>query len=212
MVPPRLRVAARLPPPTSAGLFLPATPALKAGAPARTPPFEKQPQPQKPLRGQPLALCKAIRPSGFGSPTLCAVPPKSFARRPFPFATPRVRHLGVLACAMPPLRKRTKQRQQQKREEAMQDHSTSYTQPLHMAAFRQRADGRLHPRRGHRRPLAKAWKLLRRYGNRLLLPLWRSPRTHIPVELVGEEFRDLTTTHITPVLDWHDAKYHPRRA
>ena len=35
---------------------------------------------------------------------------------------------------------------------------------------------------------------------------------HIPVELYGEEFRDLTTHHITPVLDWHDAKHHPRLA
>ena len=35
---------------------------------------------------------------------------------------------------------------------------------------------------------------------------------HIPIELCGEEFRDLTTHHITPVLDWHDAKHHPRRA
>ena len=35
---------------------------------------------------------------------------------------------------------------------------------------------------------------------------------HIPVELYGEEFRDLTTHHITPVLDWHDAKHHPRPA
>ena len=34
----------------------------------------------------------------------------------------------------------------------------------------------------------------------------------IPVELYGEEFRDLTTYHITPVLTWHDAKHHPRPA
>jgi hypothetical protein len=35
---------------------------------------------------------------------------------------------------------------------------------------------------------------------------------NVPVELLGEEFEDLTTTHITPVLDWHDAKHHPRLA
>jgi hypothetical protein len=35
---------------------------------------------------------------------------------------------------------------------------------------------------------------------------------HVPVELLGVEFRDITTTHITPVLDWHDAKHHPRLA
>ena len=34
----------------------------------------------------------------------------------------------------------------------------------------------------------------------------------IPVELVGEEFGDITTTHITPVLAWHVAKHHPRLA
>jgi hypothetical protein len=34
----------------------------------------------------------------------------------------------------------------------------------------------------------------------------------IPVELFGEEFQDLTTTHITPALDYHDAKHHPRPA
>ena len=34
----------------------------------------------------------------------------------------------------------------------------------------------------------------------------------VPVELLSEEFEDITTTHITPVLDSHDAKYHPRRA
>jgi len=35
---------------------------------------------------------------------------------------------------------------------------------------------------------------------------------HIPVELVGEEFRDITTTHTTPVLAWHLAKHHPHFA
>jgi hypothetical protein len=35
---------------------------------------------------------------------------------------------------------------------------------------------------------------------------------NVPVELLGEEFEDLTTTHITPVLAWHDAKHHPRPA
>lgn len=35
---------------------------------------------------------------------------------------------------------------------------------------------------------------------------------HVPVELLGEEFRDLTTTHVTPVLAWHDAKRHPHPA
>ena len=34
----------------------------------------------------------------------------------------------------------------------------------------------------------------------------------VPVELLGDEFEDLTTTHITPVLDCHDAKHHPRPA
>jgi len=31
------------------------------------------------------------------------------------------------------------------------------------------------------------------------------------MELLSEEFRDITTTHITPVLDWHDAKHHAPR-
>ena len=31
----------------------------------------------------------------------------------------------------------------------------------------------------------------------------------IPEELCGEEFADITTTHITPVLAWHHAKHHP---
>jgi hypothetical protein len=35
---------------------------------------------------------------------------------------------------------------------------------------------------------------------------------NVPVELLTDELEDLTTTHITPVLDWHDAKYHPRSA
>ena len=35
---------------------------------------------------------------------------------------------------------------------------------------------------------------------------------YIPVELLGEEFRDLTNAHITPVIAWHDAKHHPHRA
>ena len=35
---------------------------------------------------------------------------------------------------------------------------------------------------------------------------------HIPVELLSDEFEDITTTHITPVLAWHDAKHHPRSA
>ena len=35
---------------------------------------------------------------------------------------------------------------------------------------------------------------------------------NVPVELLSEEFEDITTTHITPVLDWHDAKHHPRPA
>jgi hypothetical protein len=34
----------------------------------------------------------------------------------------------------------------------------------------------------------------------------------IPVELLGEEFLDLTIHHITPALDWHDTKHHPRLA
>jgi hypothetical protein len=32
------------------------------------------------------------------------------------------------------------------------------------------------------------------------------------VELLSDGLEDLTTTHITPVLDWHDAKHHPRPA
>jgi hypothetical protein len=35
---------------------------------------------------------------------------------------------------------------------------------------------------------------------------------HVPLELLGEEFADLTTTHIAPLLAWHDAKHHPRLA
>ena len=34
----------------------------------------------------------------------------------------------------------------------------------------------------------------------------------IPVELLSDGLEDLTTTHITPVFDWHDAKHHPRPA
>jgi hypothetical protein len=34
----------------------------------------------------------------------------------------------------------------------------------------------------------------------------------IPVELLSEEFQDLITHHITPALDWHDAKHHLRLA
>lgn len=33
---------------------------------------------------------------------------------------------------------------------------------------------------------------------------------HIPIELLGDEFRDLTHHHITPALDFHQTKYHPR--
>jgi hypothetical protein len=32
------------------------------------------------------------------------------------------------------------------------------------------------------------------------------------VELLSDELQDITTTHITPVLDWHDAKHHSRPA
>jgi hypothetical protein len=35
---------------------------------------------------------------------------------------------------------------------------------------------------------------------------------HIPVELLSGGLEDITTTHITPVLAWHDAKHHPRPA
>jgi hypothetical protein len=35
---------------------------------------------------------------------------------------------------------------------------------------------------------------------------------HIPVELLGEEFRDLTATHVIPVLPWHGTKHHSRLA
>jgi len=35
---------------------------------------------------------------------------------------------------------------------------------------------------------------------------------NIPVELLSDEFEDITKTHITPVLDWHDVKHHSRRA
>ena len=35
---------------------------------------------------------------------------------------------------------------------------------------------------------------------------------HIPVELLGDEFEDITTTHTIPVLAWHDAQHHPRPA
>jgi hypothetical protein len=35
---------------------------------------------------------------------------------------------------------------------------------------------------------------------------------NVPVELLSDGLEDLTTTHVTPVLDWHDAKYHPRLA
>jgi hypothetical protein len=35
---------------------------------------------------------------------------------------------------------------------------------------------------------------------------------HVPVELLSDGLEDLTTTHITPVLDWHRAQHHPRSA
>jgi|HubBroStandDraft_6_1064221.scaffolds.fasta_scaffold1328651_2 hypothetical protein len=35
---------------------------------------------------------------------------------------------------------------------------------------------------------------------------------HIPVELLTDGLEDITTTHITPVLAWHDAKHPPRPA
>ena len=53
-------------------------------------------------------------------------------------------------------------------------HHTNHTKPFHMAAFRQRADGRLPPRRGHRRP--RGVGLLRRYSHRLLPYLRRASR------------------------------------
>ncbi len=33
---------------------------------------------------------------------------------------------------------------------------------------------------------------------------------NVPVELLSDGLEDLTATHITPVLDWHSAKQHPR--
>ena len=35
---------------------------------------------------------------------------------------------------------------------------------------------------------------------------------HIPVELLSDGLEDPTLAHITPALDWHDAKHHPRPA
>jgi hypothetical protein len=35
---------------------------------------------------------------------------------------------------------------------------------------------------------------------------------HIPVELLSDGLEDPTLAHITPALDWHDAKHHPRLA
>jgi hypothetical protein len=35
---------------------------------------------------------------------------------------------------------------------------------------------------------------------------------HVPVELLSDGLEDITTTHITPVLAWHDAKHHQRSA
>ena len=35
---------------------------------------------------------------------------------------------------------------------------------------------------------------------------------HVPVELVGEVMEDPTIYHITPLVAWHFAKYHPRLA
>ena len=35
---------------------------------------------------------------------------------------------------------------------------------------------------------------------------------NVPVELLSDGLEDITTTHITPVLDWHNAKHHPRVA
>jgi len=35
---------------------------------------------------------------------------------------------------------------------------------------------------------------------------------HIPVELLSDGLEDITTTHISPVLDWHDAIQHRHTA
>ncbi len=35
---------------------------------------------------------------------------------------------------------------------------------------------------------------------------------NVPVELLSDGLEDITTTHITPALDWHGAKNHPRPA
>jgi len=35
---------------------------------------------------------------------------------------------------------------------------------------------------------------------------------NIPVELLSDGLEDITITHITPVLDWHDATQHQRPA
>ena len=35
---------------------------------------------------------------------------------------------------------------------------------------------------------------------------------NVPVELLSDGMEDPTTAHITPVLDWHRAKHHPRSA
>ncbi|HEY4378980.1 MAG TPA: hypothetical protein VGN01_01465 [Acidobacteriaceae bacterium] len=35
---------------------------------------------------------------------------------------------------------------------------------------------------------------------------------HVPVELLSDGLEDLTTTHMRPALEYHDAKHHPRLA
>ncbi|AEU38068.1 hypothetical protein [Granulicella mallensis] len=43
-------------------------------------------------------------------------------------------------------------------------------------------------------------------------PTWGEVLGHVPVELLSDGLEDLTTTHITPVLDWHRAKHYSRLA
>src|ERR1700677_1082241 len=141
--------------------------------------------------------------------------PPRFARSPqkasledLSVCYPRVRHVASGMCHAAALRAE-RQRQQQKREAAMRT-----TPPATLNPFTWR--GFANVRMGDYLLGEDTVDLasLGFCGDTVTVSCSTCGEVlgHIAVELLGEEFRDLTTAHITPVLDWHDAKYHPRRA
>jgi hypothetical protein len=137
------------------------------------------------LRGSaPIARCK-------GSPQssalrLCRPPLRCALSVPPAAPSPRVGDTPPLDACYPRLRQvafgmympRSTRTCKRKSGRPDANHHTSHTKPLHMAAICQRANGRLPPRRGHRRP--RGIGLLRRYSHRLLPHLrrgsWECPR------------------------------------